>query len=155
MASPRPTGRRRLGSQPEWNAPLIPARLLRYWRIVDDEPCWTIDWREFFMSGFPEFIGDGPPPVGDMGGFHVVFHLRIKESGKLVFWADDGCVISRNGEVAHSNRGAHGPHFGGSIEKPGNPVALRLAPQILGRKPEQRICPYRRETETVPLQEAR
>ncbi len=44
---------------------------------------------------------------------------------------------------------------GGWMEKPGDPVALRLAPQILGRKPEQRICPYRRETETEPLQEAR
>jgi hypothetical protein len=90
----------------------MPARPLPYWRIIDDEPCWTIDWREFFMSGFPEFIGDGPPPVGDMGGFHVEFHLRIEESGKLVFWADECCVISRNGEVAHSDRGAHGPTRG-------------------------------------------
>ena len=47
-----------------------------------------------------------------MRGFHVLFHLRAKGSGKLVFWADDGCVISRNGEVVHTDRGAHPPTRG-------------------------------------------
>jgi hypothetical protein len=34
-------------------------------------------------------------------------------------------------------------HFAGMPEKPLDSVALRLAPQILARKPEHQICPYR------------
>ena len=82
-------------SEPEWEAPLMPTRPLPCWRIFDEQPCWTIDWREFFKSGtkpYHESLG------GEMRRFHVVSHLRIKESGKLAFWTDDGCVIARNRE---------------------------------------------------------
>jgi hypothetical protein len=63
------------------------------WRPLHDDLGWTIDWCEFFG--------------GEMRGFHVVFELRITASGTLVFWADDGCVIRRNGQVVHCDRGAH------------------------------------------------
>ena len=43
-----------------------------------------------------------------MRQFHVVFHLRIKESGTLAFWTDNGCVIARNRKVIHSDW--WGPH---------------------------------------------
>jgi hypothetical protein len=96
-------------SQPEWRTPFMPTCPLPYWRMIDDEPCWTIDWREFFKTGTkPHHISLG----GEMRGFHVVFHLRVKEGGKLVFWSDDGCVICRGGEVVHSDRGAHEPTRG-------------------------------------------
>ena len=42
-----------------------------------------------------------------MRRFHIVSHLRIKESGKLAFWTGDGCVIARNGKLIHSDRDAH------------------------------------------------
>jgi len=74
--------------------------------MFDERPCWTIDWREFFKSGtkpYSEF------PEGGMRRFHVVSHLRIKESGKLAFWTGDGCVIARNGKIVHSDRSAHPP----------------------------------------------
>jgi hypothetical protein len=97
-------------SQPEWDMPFMPTRPLPYWKMIGSEPYWTIDWREFFKTGaraYHESLG------GEMRGFHVVFELRVEEGGKLVFWADDGCVISRNGGVVHhSDRGAHGPTHG-------------------------------------------
>jgi hypothetical protein len=74
--------------------------------MFDEQPCWTIDWREFFRSGtkpYHESLG------GEMRRFHVVSHLRIKESGKLAFWTDDGCVIARKGKVIHSDRSSHPP----------------------------------------------
>lgn len=76
------------GFQPEWCTPFMPTRPLLYWKMIDGEPYWTIDWREFFKTGakpYHESLG------GKMRGFHVVFHLRVEEGGKLV------CVISRNG----------------------------------------------------------
>jgi hypothetical protein len=96
-------------SQPEWGTPLMSTRPVPYWKTIEGEPCWTIDWREFFKTGakaYDESLG------GEMRGFHVVFHLRIKEGGKLAFWADDGCVIWRHGEVIHSDRSAHVPTRG-------------------------------------------
>ena len=93
-------------SEPEWDAPLMPTRPIPCWRMFDEQPCWTIDWREFFRSGtkpYHESLG------GEMRRFHVVSHLRIKESGKLAFWTDDGCVIARNRKVIHSDRDAHPP----------------------------------------------
>jgi len=74
--------------------------------MFDEQPCWTIDWREFFKSDtkpWHKSLG------GEMRRFHVVSHLRIEESGKLAFWTGDGCVIARNGKVIHSDRGAHPP----------------------------------------------
>jgi hypothetical protein len=93
-------------SKPEWDAPLMPTRPLPCWKMFDQQPCWTIDWREFFKSGtkpYHESLG------GEMRRFHVVSHLRIKENGTLAFWTDDGCVIARNRKVIHSDRGDHPP----------------------------------------------
>lgn len=99
----------RWASEPEWGTPLMPVWPLPHWETIDGEPCWIINWREFFKTGtkpYDHTLG------GEMRGFHVVFHLRVKGSGKLAFWADDGCVISQNGEVVHSDRGAHPPTRG-------------------------------------------
>jgi hypothetical protein len=50
-----------------------------------------------------------------MSGFHVVFRVRVNGTGKLAFWADDGCIITRNGSVVHDDKWAHGP-LRGEIE---------------------------------------
>ena len=77
-----------------------------HWDILNGELCWTIDWRDLFRSGVK--IGN-PFMSGEMRGFHIVFRLRVREGGRLVFWADDGCVIRHNGRVVHDDRMAHPP----------------------------------------------
>jgi hypothetical protein len=42
-----------------------------------------------------------------MRGFHVVFQLRIHDSGTLIFWDDDGYMIRRNGQTIHADRSSH------------------------------------------------
>src|SRR4051812_25844381 len=105
---PRPIGQAngRWISEPEWDAPLMPIRPQPYWRTLYGEPSWTIDWRGFFKTGLKPYHHD---IGGEMRGFHVVFALRIMESGKLVFWSDDGCVIYRDGQLVHHDRTAHSP----------------------------------------------
>lgn len=91
-------------SSPEWDAPEMPYRPQPQWQMIDGELCWTIDWREFFKSWLkPWDYRDG----GEMRGFHIVFHLRLRAGGRLVFWDDDGCVIRRDGEVVHRDPSAH------------------------------------------------
>ena len=85
----------RWASAPDWDAPPMPLQPQPRWQPLHDELCWTIDWGELFG--------------GEMRGFHVVFQLRVTASGTLVFWADDGCVIRRNGQIVHCDRGAHMP----------------------------------------------
>jgi hypothetical protein len=93
-------------SEPEWDAPLMPYAPEPRWHLVGGELCWTIDWREWFKRG----LGLERSHVGgEMRGFHVVFRLRVRRGGTLVFWDDDGCVIRRRGEVVHSDPAAHGP----------------------------------------------
>ena len=91
-------------SEPEWDAPLMPVPPQPHWERIHDEWCWTINWRDLFRGGLK---WGGASTGGEMRGFHVVFRLRIKGNGKLVFWDDDGCVIRRNGEVIHCDRSAH------------------------------------------------
>ncbi len=91
-------------SEPDWDAPLMPIPLQPHWDILNDEVCWTIDWRDLFRTGLKK----GDPFVGgEMRGFHLVFRLRINESGTLVFWDDDGSVIRQNGKVVRDDRSAH------------------------------------------------
>jgi hypothetical protein len=77
--------------------------------LIDDVPCWSIDWRDFFRAGVR---CHNPFQGGEMRRFHVVFRLRIHESGTLQFWDDDGSIIRQNGEVVHEDRSAHplSPH---------------------------------------------
>lgn len=96
-------------SEPEWDAPLMPSQPQARWKTINEDTCWTIDWREFFKAGLRPY---DPSLSGEMRGFHLVFHLQMKESGRLVFWADDGCVIRLNGQVVHHDRGAHTPTRG-------------------------------------------
>lgn len=74
------------------------------WEMLQGEPCWTIDWREWFRVGLKYWT---PDAGGEMRGFHVVFRIRINVSGTLVFWDDDGSIIRRNGQVVHEDRSAH------------------------------------------------
>jgi hypothetical protein len=93
-------------SEPEWDAPLMPSAPEPRWRLVGGEMCWTIDWCEWFKRGLgleQSHLG------GEMRGFHVVFRLRVRRGGTLVFCDDDGCRIRRRGEVVHSDTAAHGP----------------------------------------------
>jgi hypothetical protein len=71
---------------------------------VHGEPCWLIDWCAFFAAGVRRYDGR---VAGEMRGFHVVFHLHVHAAGVLTFWADDGCIIRRNGTIVHSDRSTH------------------------------------------------
>ena len=91
-------------SDPEWGAPAMPYRPQAYWEMVNNEPCWMIDWREFFKNGLRLKY---PALSGEMKCFHVVFNLHVNCDDTLVFWDDDGSIIRRNGEVVHDDRSAH------------------------------------------------
>lgn len=71
-------------SEPEWDAPLLPA--------VPEWDGRTLDWRALF---------------GEMKEFHIVFRVRAEVSGVLVFEDDDGCIVRRDGEIVHEDRDAH------------------------------------------------
>lgn len=91
-------------SEPYWDAPAMPYRPQPTCQMMQDEPCWMIDWRAFFKLGLDVWQ---PELCGEMRNFHVVFHLRVRQGGTLVFWDDDGCVIRRNGSVVHHDPSAH------------------------------------------------
>src|ERR1700681_3653627 len=89
---------RRWISEPDWDAPASPYLPQPPWEMIDDQPCFLIDWRETFRAG----VRHPPNAVcGDMCGFHVIFEIRIAATGTLSFWDDDGCVIRRSGSVIH------------------------------------------------------
>lgn len=105
---PRPVEQRdgRWASAPDWDAPSMPAAPEPRWRVIEGELCWTIDWCEWFKMG----LGLGHTHIGgEMRGFHVVFRLRVRRGGRLLFWDDDGSVIRRGGVVVHRDPTAHGP----------------------------------------------
>jgi len=107
-AWPRPVARDggAWASEPEWGAPQMPSVPEPRWRMFEGELCWTVDWCEWFKRG----LGlEHSPGGGEMRGFHVVFRLRVRAGGTLVFWDDDGSVIRRGGEVVHRDQTAHGP----------------------------------------------
>jgi hypothetical protein len=90
-------------SEPEWSAPSMRPGPRPEWRWLNGELCWTIDWREFFSVATLTRGGRS----GEMRGFHVVFEIQIARAGELVFWADDGCIVRRDGRVVHADRAAH------------------------------------------------
>lgn len=94
----------RWSSAPAWDAPAMPHTPLPHWEMIDGRPCWMIDWREFFRVGVKHPWNS---VCGEMCGFHVVFRIRARAAGTLVIWADDGCIIRRDGGDVHSDRGAH------------------------------------------------
>lgn len=91
-------------SEPNWNAPVMPC--LPSWKLmlIDDLPCWSIDWRHYFRG---DIRGWNSQTGGEMRGFHLNFKLRVPSSGRLVFWDDDGSIIRRAGQVIHEDRSAH------------------------------------------------
>ncbi|MFL5386629.1 MAG: hypothetical protein ACJ8GN_29365 [Longimicrobiaceae bacterium] len=101
---PRPVAEAngRWSSEPDWNAPASPFRPQPLWKMVDGEPAWTIDWCNLFRGGMASLVGS------EMRRFHVVFRIRAAETGRLVFWDDDGCIIRLGGRVIHEDRSAHG-----------------------------------------------
>jgi hypothetical protein len=103
---PRPIEQRdnQWASEPEWDAPLMPMLPQPHCELLNDELCWMINWRDVFRQGLK--IGN-PSMGGEMRDFHIVLHLRIKESGTLVFWDDDGSIIRKNGAVIYTDRSAH------------------------------------------------
>jgi hypothetical protein len=88
-------------SEPEWDAPAAPFRPQPQWRMVDGEPAWTIDWCTLFRGGMESLVGS------EMRRFHVVFRIRAAETGRLVFWDDDGSIVRLGGRVVHEDRSAH------------------------------------------------
>jgi hypothetical protein len=103
---PRPVEQadRRWVSDPDWGAPLMAQLPPAHTRTIDGQQCWALNWCQIFSHGLRFH---SPRPSGEMRGFHVVFKLRIEDSGKLVFWDDDGSIIRRNGEVVHEDRECH------------------------------------------------
>src|SRR5574337_1250533 len=90
-------------SEPEWDAPRMPDLPRPRLRSVHGEPCWMVDWGEWFGGGLQRWDGR----QGEMRNFQVVFRLRIARSGTLIFWDDDGSIIRRSGEVIHRDRSLH------------------------------------------------
>ena len=103
---PRPVGQEngRWTSEPAWDAPLMQVRPQPRWELIGDELYWLVDWREWFKRGLAL---EAEPVGGEMRGFHLVFRLKVRRGGTLVFWDDDGCIIRRAGLVVHRDRGAH------------------------------------------------
>lgn len=94
-------------SEPEWDAPLMPGLPQPHWTEIHGDVCWTIDWCRLFEGGL-KYWGYYQNR-GEMRGFHVAFRILVKNSGKLVFWDDDGSIIRRNGEIIHTDRTTHSP----------------------------------------------
>lgn len=74
-------------AEPEWDAPTMPTHPVPHWKSLGSEVCWTINWREHFKRGLKVWEHH---LCGEMRGFHIVFRLRMRASGTLVFWDDDG-----------------------------------------------------------------
>jgi len=91
-------------SAPEWDAPRMPRLPSLTSRRLDGHPADLIDWCGFFGK---DIAVVGANRVGEMKKFHVVFRIRVDQTGKLVFFDDDGCVIRRNGEIVHEDRETH------------------------------------------------
>jgi hypothetical protein len=91
-------------SAPEWDTPAMPCRPQPQWQVVDGELCWMIDWREFFQSGIKAWA---PGVSGEMRGFHVLFEIEVRHTGRLLFRDDDGSIVRLNGRVVHEDRSAH------------------------------------------------
>src|ERR1043166_3153558 len=91
-------------SEPEWDTPVMRVTPQPGWQKVQGQLCWLIDWKKFFKGGLVQWVGEYG---GEMRGFHIIFRLRINTSGKLIFWADDGCVIRRNDCIIHHDKRAH------------------------------------------------
>ena len=92
-------------SEPEWDAPVMPQTPKPRWQLLENELCWTLDWRESWRSGIRAW--DPHMAGGEMRGFHIVFSARVTDDGMLVFWDDDGSVVRRNGAIIHDDRSAH------------------------------------------------
>jgi hypothetical protein len=103
---PRPVEGSKAGwaSDPEWDAPRMPQLPQFQSRVIEGQPCWAIDWCNVFSQGL-RFHSHRHS--GEMRGFHVTFELRVNDTGKLVFWDDDGCVIRLGGKIVHEDRECH------------------------------------------------
>lgn len=91
-------------SEPAWDTADMPYKPQPLWEEIDGGLCWFIDWRAFFHGNLRLWTSDAS---GEMRGFHVVFEIKIKHDGKLVFWDDDGSIIRRNRNIVHEDRSAH------------------------------------------------
>ncbi len=89
---------------PKWDAPIMPS--LPAWRfhVLDGVDCDALDWTDFFRS---DLQMNGGPGAAQMRGFYVVFHIRVQQTGRLMFFDTDGCIIRRNGEIVHEDRERH------------------------------------------------
>jgi hypothetical protein len=91
-------------SVPDWDAPSMPQLPLFHQRSIGGQAFWAIDWCQEFSRGLRFH---SPQRSGEMRCFQVVFRLRVHDSGKLVFWDDDGCIIRRGAKVLHEDRECH------------------------------------------------
>ena len=96
----------RWASEPDWDAPLMPYHPQLQTQQIDGNVCRVINWREVFQAGLQFWE---PRTTGEMRGFHVVFKIRINNSGILNFWSDDGCIIRRCEKTIHCDQTTHKP----------------------------------------------
>jgi hypothetical protein len=91
-------------SEPEWDAPRMPQLPQFRPLAVEGEACWAVDWRDVFSQGLKFYSSRRS---GEMRRFQVVLELRMRDTGRFIFWDDDGCVIRLDGKVVHEDRAAH------------------------------------------------
>lgn len=91
-------------SAPEWDAPRMPHLPQFHPRVIEGQHCWAVDWCAVFSQGLHFHSARRS---GEMRRFHVTFELRVHDSGNLVFWDDDGCIVRRNGDIVHEDRECH------------------------------------------------
>ena len=95
---------RRWTSDPEWDAPSMASLPEVQLRNIEGHTYWTIDWRDVFSR---HLHFHSPRSSGEMRGFHVVFEIRVRDSGTLIFWDDDGSIIRLDGKILHEDRDCH------------------------------------------------
>src|SRR5581483_5940047 len=94
-------------SEPEWQAPQMPAVPQAYPEYLDDAWYWTIFWSDFFRLDIPSAMSK----FSQMRDFHTVFRIKIKIDGYLIVRDDDGCIIRRGENILHSNRQSEHPSW--------------------------------------------
>lgn len=91
---------------PAWDAPVMPLQPPWRFEVFEGFECNALDWTDIFRMGvrMPYELS-----AAEMRGFYVVFRLRVLQTGRLIFFATDGCMIRRNGEIVHEDRERHPP----------------------------------------------
>lgn len=86
-------------SEPAWDAVLMPILPELRCEIIHNEVCWCFNWSSFFSRCE---LTPYPVESGQMRGFQLVFRIKVKSTGTLIIWDDNGSVIRRNQQIIHN-----------------------------------------------------